>query len=66
MNIAIILARQNSKGIPLKNLQTVGGISLLGRAILSAQNSGIFNKIVVSTVAGKLIITFCPKSGRQT
>ena len=54
-NVAIILARQNSKGIALKNLQKVGGVTLLERAIQSAINSRIFSHIVVSTDGDEMI-----------
>ena len=47
--VAIILARQNSKGIPLKNLALVGGQSLLTRAVLAAEKSSIFTHIIIST-----------------
>ncbi|CAH0719608.1 unnamed protein product, partial [Brenthis ino] len=44
----LILARGGSKGIPLKNIQKVGGITLLARTILTAKRAGFFD-ITVST-----------------
>lgn len=52
--IAIILARQNSKGVPLKNLRQVGGVSLLARTIIEAQKSACFSRIIVSTDGEKI------------
>lgn len=47
--IVIIPARGGSKGIPNKNLKTVGGKSLLSRAILSCKKSSLVTNVFVST-----------------
>ncbi|SMY03537.1 N-acylneuraminate cytidylyltransferase [Brevibacterium antiquum CNRZ 918] len=47
--VAIIPARGGSKGIPLKNLQKVAGISLLARAINAARSTPSIDRVVVST-----------------
>lgn len=48
--VALILARGGSKGIPLKNLATVAGISLLGRALRIIHNCrNCFDEVWVST-----------------
>jgi CMP-N-acetylneuraminic acid synthetase len=47
--LTVIPARGNSKGVVRKNLQTVGGLTLVERAIKMIKDSGITTQIIVST-----------------
>lgn len=47
--VAIIPARGGSKGVPRKNLQTVGGVPLVQRAIHAARAAEGIHLVVVST-----------------
>jgi CMP-N-acetylneuraminic acid synthetase len=47
--LAVIPARGGSKRVPGKNLREVGGISLVGRSIISAMKSELVTDIAVST-----------------
>jgi len=47
--VAIIPARGGSKRIPRKNIQLVDGIPMIARAITTANGSGIFSTVIVST-----------------
>jgi len=44
-----IFARGGSKGIPGKNIRPLGGIPLIGHAIKAGQDSGLLDRIIVST-----------------
>lgn len=47
--IALILARGGSKGIKLKNIQQIDGVTLLGIALTEIQQTSLFESIWVST-----------------
>ena len=48
-NIAIIPARSGSKGLIDKNIKLFNGLPLLVYSIRAAQNSGLFDEVMVST-----------------
>lgn len=47
--LAVIPARGGSKGVPGKNLRTVGGRSLVARAVRAARAAASVDRVVVST-----------------
>jgi CMP-N-acetylneuraminic acid synthetase len=47
--LGVITARGGSKGIPGKNIKDLGGLPLIAYTIKSAQESGVFDKIILST-----------------
>src|SRR6478735_6950465 len=49
LTVAIIPARGGSKGVPRKNLRTVGGVPLVVRAIRAASDAAGIDLVVVST-----------------
>ena len=49
MNIAVIPARGGSKRIPKKNIRNFAGSPIISYSINAAKESGIFEKIIVST-----------------
>ncbi|MBC3765035.1 pseudaminic acid cytidylyltransferase [Neptunicella marina] len=49
MNLAVIPARGGSKRIPGKNIRQFAGKPLIAYSILAAQQSQLFDKIIVST-----------------
>lgn len=53
--LALIPARGGSKGIPLKNLERVGNLSLLIRAFSVARDSGLFDEICISSDSPAII-----------
>jgi N-acylneuraminate cytidylyltransferase len=52
--VALIPARSGSERVPDKNIRPLAGHPLLAYAVASAQQSGIFDRIVCSTDNGKI------------
>ena len=52
--LALIPARGGSKGVPMKNLQEIGGRSLVSHAIVHAVGSSHIDDVVVSTDSAEI------------
>lgn len=74
--VAIIPARGGSKGVPRKNVQRVGGVPLIARAVRAAAEAASVDLIVVSTddaeiaavatAAGARVVTRPPELASDT
>lgn len=53
--LATILARAGSKGIPGKNLRTLGGVSLVALAVEQARRSSVADIVVVSSNSEEIL-----------
>ncbi|HHT7187663.1 TPA: cytidylyltransferase domain-containing protein [Bacillus cereus] len=47
--LSIITARGGSKGVPGKNIRSLGGIPLIGHTIQAAKDCALVDKVIVST-----------------
>jgi pseudaminic acid cytidylyltransferase len=54
MRLAVIPARGGSKRIPRKNVRPFAGKPMIGHAIAAARESGLFDRIAVSTDDGEI------------
>ena len=54
LRVAIIPARSGSKRIKNKNIRDFCGYPMIGRAILNAKKSALFDKVIVSTDSIKI------------
>ena len=54
-NLCIIPARGGSKRVPRKNILPLNGIPLLAYSIRAAKNSGLFDKIILSSDDAEII-----------
>ena len=52
--VGVITARGGSKGIPQKNLKTLGGITLIARSIFGALEARSLDRVIVSTDCQKI------------
>lgn len=53
--IAIVIARGGSKGVPGKNLKTIGGISLVGWSVIHAKKAKLVNRVIISSDSQDII-----------
>ena len=49
MHTAVIPARGGSKRLPRKNIKLFNGVPMISYAIQTAMNTGIYDRIIVST-----------------
>jgi len=53
--LAVICAREGSKGVPGKNLRLLGGVPMIVHTIRQADKCGVFDSLAVSSDSGEIL-----------